>query len=153
MNSVFNTPFELSLRVLLMLETGGEQWETADMIAAADFITVYGKDFGISDENLHGDNTYKYSEFALRRELVKKAIKQLVLNDLISVSSTKKGFSYSINQKGLAYSKNFTSDYADAYRRMATQTRIYIADKTERETLELINRCSLSSLHGGKIHE
>ena len=46
MNSVFNTPFELSLRVLLMLETGGEQWETADMIAGRFYNCC--KDFGIS---------------------------------------------------------------------------------------------------------
>jgi len=46
MNSVFNTPFEISLRTLLTLEVAGEQWKTADMIAAADFITVYSKVFG-----------------------------------------------------------------------------------------------------------
>jgi hypothetical protein len=89
MNDIFNTPFEISLRVLLMLETGLNQ--TADMIAAADFITVYGKDFEISDNDLHGDSAFKYSEFPLRRDLVKKAVKQLVLTGLINVSSSQRG--------------------------------------------------------------
>ena len=56
MTNVFNTTFELSLRVLLTLDSSNNSPRTVDIITALDFITVYGKDFGISDENLHGDN-------------------------------------------------------------------------------------------------
>jgi len=146
MSNLFNTPFELSIRALIILDTAGNPGETADMIAAADFITVYGKDFGMSDANLHGDNDYKFSEFALRRELVKKAVKLLVVKDLINVSSTDNGFFYSINQKGVAYCAKFTNDYALTYRRLAKKVRAYTANKSEREILGLINRQSLSSL-------
>lgn len=152
MNNLFNTEFEVSLRVLLTLETAREQMLTEDMISAADFISVYGKEFGTADKNLHGDNKYKFSEFALRRELVRKAIRQLVLDDLIHVTSSKKGFSYSINQRGLNYITNFTSDYAEAYRRLTAQTLILIADKTERDVLKLINRRSLSSMQEEEIN-
>lgn len=151
MNSLFNTPFEISLRALLMLETAGEQWETADMLAAADFITVYGRDFGISNENLHGENSFKFSEFTLRRELMKKAVKLLVKNSLISVSPTDNGFSYSINQKGINYCARFTNDYADSYRRLAKQAQAYMAGKSEREVLALINRHAVSSLQRSEI--
>ena len=96
MSNVFNTSFETSLRVLLTLEAAGEQSETSDIIAAADFITIYGRDFSIADENLHGDNNFKFSEFALLRELVNKAVKRLVVDGLINVSSkNNNGFSYS----------------------------------------------------------
>ena len=47
MTNVFNTTFELSLRVLLALESSIDRPQTVDMITAIDFITVYGKDFGI----------------------------------------------------------------------------------------------------------
>ncbi|KUK53261.1 MAG: Uncharacterized protein XD78_1342 [Desulfotomaculum sp. 46_296] len=151
MNNVFNTPFEISLRILLMLEIAGGQRKTADMIAAADFIIVYGRDFGISAVNLHGDNNYKFSEFALRRELVKKAVKLLVKNGLINVTSTDIGFSYSINQRGLDYCTRLKNDYADTYRHLAKQARAYVADKSEREILALINRYALSSLQRSEI--
>lgn len=78
MNNVFNTTFEVSLRVLLTLEVSEDKL-SADMIAVSDFITVYGRDFGISSENLHGDNSYRFGEFGIRRELVKEAVKSLVL--------------------------------------------------------------------------
>lgn len=63
MSKLYNTPFEASLRILLILETSRNQSFSADMLAAIDFISIYGREFGISDENLHGDNNYKFSEF------------------------------------------------------------------------------------------
>ena len=152
MNSVFNTPFEISLRTLIMLEIANEQPETADMIAAADFITVYGRDFGISKINLHGDNSYKFSEFAQCRELVNMAVKLLVKKGLINVSLTKNGFSYSINQRGLSYCTRLKSDYADTYRCLAIQTRKYIADRSEARVFTLINRQAISSLQRRKAN-
>lgn len=146
MNSVFNTPFEISLRTLLTLEVAREQWKTADMIAAADFITVYGKVFGISETNLHGDNDFKFSEFALRRELVKKSVRLLVKKGLINVIYTDNGFSYSIAQKGLDYCARLTNDYAMKYRYFAKLAQNYIADRTEMEILAHINRHAVSSL-------
>jgi len=153
MNNLLNTPFEISLRSLIMLGAADAQWKTADMIVAADFITVYSRDFGISDVNLHGDNDYKFSEFALRRELMKKAVKLLVVNGLINVSSTDNGFFYSINQKGMAYCTKFTNDYAITYRRLAKQVlTCYITNKSEREILKIINRYSLSSLQRREVN-
>ena len=147
MSNIFNTPFETSLRVLLTLEAAGEQSETSDMIAAADFITIYGRDFSMADENLHGDNNFKFSEFALLRELVNKAVKRLVVDGLINVSSkNNNGFSYSINRKGLDYCAMFRNDYAETYRHIAQQARTYMMNKSERETLVLINQLSVTSL-------
>lgn len=136
-----------------MLETSGKQCQSADMIAAADFIIGYGKDFGISELNLHGDNNYKFSEFALRRELVKKALKLLVLDGLINVSTSKNGFTYSISQKGINYINKFTSNYADSYRKIGTKVREYLMEKSEREILSLINQLSISSLQGSDLNE
>jgi transposase len=152
MNSVFNTTFEISLRTLIMLEIADEQPETADMIAAADFITLYGRDFGISQINLHGDSSYKFSEFAQCRELVNMAVKLLVKKGLINVSLTKNGFSYSINQRGLSYCTRLKSDYADTYRCLAIQTRKYIADRSEARVFTLINRQAISSLQRRKAN-
>ncbi len=154
MINIFNTPFEISLRVLLTLETAGNQWKTADLIAAMDFITIYSRDFNIGYENLHGDNNYKFSEFTLRRELVKKSVKLLVLNGLINVASTSNnGFSYSINQKGLEYCTTFKNDYAEAYRWMAQEVQTHLVNKSEREILALINRLSVSSLQRSKMND
>lgn len=153
MIKLYNTPFEASLRTLLILETSRNKSYTTDMIAAIDFISIYSREFKITDENLHGENNYKFSEFTLRRELIQKAIKKLVLDDLIKLNSTKKGFTYSINQKGLDYSEYLSSDYATAYRRAVRLVQEFILNKTEREVLELINKRSIYSLREDLLHD
>ena len=67
MNKIFNTTFESSLRILLLLSVSGDEQMTLDRIADYDFITIYSKYFGISDMALHGENEFGLSEFAARR--------------------------------------------------------------------------------------
>ena len=52
-NKLFNTPFELSLHVLLVLDVAGSAL-TIDKITAYDFITIYCEDFGIATNYLQG---------------------------------------------------------------------------------------------------
>ena len=113
MSNVWGTSFEVSLRVLLTLEASPRDWLTSDRIAAADFITVYGKDFGIAGENLHGDNSYKYSELALRRELIKEALKASVFRRFVDVKSTPDGFVYALGKLGGDFCADFESGYAE----------------------------------------
>ncbi|MGI6702420.1 MAG: ABC-three component system middle component 2 [Christensenellales bacterium] len=58
--------FETSLRVLLTLRVFGEAM-TLDKIAAADFMTIYARDFGLAAYNLNGDNSLSFSEAASKR--------------------------------------------------------------------------------------
>jgi hypothetical protein len=146
MTKMFNTAFEVSLRILLVLESAPLQWWTTDRIAAFDFITVYGGEFGITDENLHGENRYKYSEFTLRRELVKNALKTLVSQQFADVESTKDGFVYALGKLGGDYCADLDSDYAESYRKIAKVVNKQMLGKTDREVMGLINRNSISSL-------
>ena len=50
-----------------------------DMLYAADFMTTYGKTFGVSTSDLNGDNQYKFSEFVSRRQIVQNSLKKLCL--------------------------------------------------------------------------
>lgn len=135
MNDVFNTTFEVSLRVLLTLEVADGKELSADIIAVSDFITVYGHEFGIAEENLHGENTYKFGEFALRRELVKEAVRNLVLDAFINAEDKESGFVYSISKRGKEYVAKFENDYARRYRAMSVRTQGYLAGFTERAAL------------------
>lgn len=148
MSSVFNTTFEVSLRVLLALSMVGKP-RTPDMIAAMDFITVYGKNFGVAETNLHGDNSYKYGELANRRAIIKKALKSLVLDGMVDVYEKEGGFHFAINDAGEAFSASLTSEYAEEYVRVAKEAVAYIDSKTEREIIAGINRLSTTDLRLG----
>lgn len=78
MKDIFNTPFEASLRILIILNVIHTRL-SVDRITAMDFISTYGKDFGVSEHNLHGDNNFRFSEYASKRKIISEAIKSLVL--------------------------------------------------------------------------
>ena len=73
---VFNTTFEISMRLLLMLSLVDKRGLTLDNLATADFIANYSKEFGLTDSNLHGDNEFSFSEYSTRRSFAQDAIKQ-----------------------------------------------------------------------------
>ena len=76
MSEIFNSSLEISLRMLIILNTVQSRL-SVDRIAALDFISIYGKDFGVSEYNLHGDNDYRFSEYTSKREIVSQALKEL----------------------------------------------------------------------------
>jgi hypothetical protein len=145
-NDVYNTIFEVSLRVLMTLEASPRDWLSADRITAADFICTYGKDFGVTDSNLHGDNSYRYSEFALRREITKEALKSLVSRRLADVTATAEGFAYALSRDGGEYCAELVCGYSDEYRELAQAVKALTAGMTERDVIALIHGRSLSSV-------
>lgn len=102
MKDIFNTPFEVSLRMLIIMNIVKNR-VTAERVTALDFISTYGKDFGVSEYNLHGDNSFRFSEYALKRRIVSEAIKELVLKGYINPHCNKNGFNYSISKKGQTF--------------------------------------------------
>ena len=63
MGRLFNSTFENSLRLLILLDEY-DMPKSLDMLYAVDFMTLYSASFGITDQNLNGDNDYKFSVFA-----------------------------------------------------------------------------------------
>jgi hypothetical protein len=149
MNNIFNSPFEVSLRTLLILAEFEDNYLSADMLAATDFISIYGAAFGISEANLHGDSPFKFSEFATRRELVQQAIKNLVIKGLITINCSENGFKYGITDNGINYCDSLESDYANTYREMVHKSRKHIIGSSEQDILNMINRHSIRSLKKG----
>ena len=85
---------------MLILSTIPTKGVTIDRIAAYDFITIYGKDFGVSENNLHGDNNFNFSELSSKREICAAGVKELVLDGLIIVQRSQNGFLYSLTSAG-----------------------------------------------------
>ena len=115
------------------------------MLYAVDFMATYGKTFNITEDNLNGDNQYKFSEFASRREAVKIALKALVLDGLVQALNLNDGIAYTVSSDGEDYCNSLESDYATEYRRNAQLVIKSVAGKTERELISKINKMSARS--------
>lgn len=142
MNKVFNSELELSLRIMLTLYTSSSGIN-ADEIVLADFITIYSQEFGLSKDNLHGNNEFSFSEFAARREQFHSVLRQLVLNKYISVSSSNNGFIYRISELGESVCDSMSTNYADTYIDNSYKAHEYMKNKTTTELFTYINRMAL----------
>lgn len=136
----FNTVFETTLRIILLTSSSPKMFFTSDRILALDFINCYAKAFGLSSENLHGNNDFMYGEIARRRFLVIEAVKKLVRKGILQVQSDH-GYQYKITMYGLALSDNFFSTYAQDYRRVAkVSVEKYDCKSDEQLLIEIQNQ-------------
>lgn len=142
MNSVYNSVSEVKIRILLLLEHSTQEFLSSDLIAALDFITVYGKEFGVSEKNLHGDNRFKYSELPSRRQVVAQSIRTLVTDGMLSIS-LKNGFEYAINDKGIDFVDSLESLYALEYSEIVRNTFRKYGKIEEEELFKIIQTKSV----------
>lgn len=148
MNELFNTVFEVSLRVLLILNATREKL-SLEKITAFDFIANYGTDFQVSDYNLHGNNRLRFSEYTVRREKINHGIKELVLIGYVFPCCSKEGFSYCLTEKGRAFCRELNNEYATKYSNMVNIVLSEYANSSGTELINMINHKALA-MFGGK---
>lgn len=141
----FNTPFELSLHIVMLLDTVKAAF-TIDRITAYDFIAVYAQDFGFKGEPLNGENGFSFSELMARRGIMKSAVKDLVLDGLVYAGDSKDGISYTLSDTGRSLTENLRSEYALKYRNVVKQMHRRYRNKSDVELSGIINRQSTKAL-------
>ena len=119
MAKALGSAFELAIRYLLLLYASGRKALTESRLSAEDFVCTYAADFGLTAENLNGNSSYRYGEYASRCSMANTAIKYLVLHGLIKPSADAQGFTYTITDAGIEYISTLNSVYADNYYRLA----------------------------------
>lgn len=147
MNStVIGSIFEISLRILLILNEVHSLSLDEQQIGAIDFISVYAADFNLLDENLHGYGNYRFSEYPARKHLISSAIKSLVLDGYVLLQPAITGYRYSITKVGENVCKELTSNYAREYI-IAVQSVINKFDNANAELmLKEISKLTVQSL-------
>jgi len=88
---LFNSEFEVSMRVLLLLNVFHSSLDI-DRIMYLDFFTIFSENYALGGENINGDSDYRINSLTLQPELYKNAIKELVTSGLISVQNERNGF-------------------------------------------------------------
>lgn len=141
MARIFNTAFENSLHVLLLLDIFKKAM-SADLITYTDFIIVYAKSFDMGDKNINGDNSYKYGELSSKRKMIKNSLKRLVLDGMVKAEYTDKGMEYKITQFGTDFVKTLDSEYAECYKRQAELTVSELWGMSETELSNFIRENS-----------
>lgn len=131
--------------MILLLAVAGKGI-TLDRIAAYDFIAIYSEDFGISETSLNGENGFAFSELSTRRKLIKTAIKDLVLDRLVTVEDGEKGILYKASDTGKKMSAGLQSEYAAKYKELVSLAIKKYSRLNDIKLLDTINRQSTKYL-------
>lgn len=144
MKKLFNTICETKLRILLLLHVIKEGRVSVDRLTALDFMVVYGRDFSISKENLHGNNKLNFSEYTERREHINDAVRCLVLRQYANFYCDTSGFLFSINlEYGVPFCNSLNDTYADQYTLYAKRVVEETTFLSDREILSRIASVSI----------
>lgn len=142
MNSIFNSRYEVSLRILIQLFILDGNKKSSDYISSMDYLTLYSKTFHFGEYDLHGNNPYRIGELSSRVYVGKKSLKFLVANGFCNVEIDNNGLVYSITESGRKIVEEFKTEYANAYLNLAIDTQDYFKEYSEIEILKYINGVS-----------
>lgn len=138
MKKVFNTIFENSIRLLLIL-SNIKKSISCDMIAIIDFLTLYSHTLGIGGSDINGQNSLAICEYISRQSIIKKSIKQMSVDGFININQTVNGFGYSISEKGKSFIQTLESRYKNNYIKNLNLTLKFIGSKKEKTLIMYIN--------------
>lgn len=144
MIKIFNSDFEISLRILVLLNNV-DYPVSVDYVTTIDLFTTYGKNYGFLDTNLHGDISFKFSEISSRRKLVNNSLRELVIKGLIKVKKNHLGFTYEISEDGVTICSNMNSNYFNKYN---DYSKDIINQTKDFDEVSLINYATKQSLKG-----
>ena len=147
--SVFNSTFEIELRILLLLSAARKRAYAIERIVALDFITCYASNFQMPYLNPQGDNQFMFAELASRRERIRDAIKSLVTQGLIEVSLDQ-GYTFSISDAGNGFVRKLKSEYAVQYKKIAADAIKQFKSYSDLELDRMINDSAVKAVRGGR---
>ena len=135
---VFNTEFEVSLRILCILANTNEEM-SFEQLLYFDFISTYAREFELAKYNIQGDSNYKLSEFVTRRIIIAKALQQLVLDRYVLPITKTSGFRYKITKKGLSFNMKMNDEYFYHLKTLILKIFEIYGNKSEQEIHKEIN--------------
>lgn len=144
-NILFSSLFETSLRILVLLDELNSALDE-NQICCIDFMAIYGADFGLLDENLHGNGLFRFSEFSAKSLVIAETIKRLVVESLISFIPTQTGYLYTVNDIGKNTIARISDSYEKEYRIAVRAVQNAFPDLYSDQMQQKIFNATISSL-------
>ena len=101
MNEVFNTPFELGVRMVYLLMALYPRKVDLQRLIYFDYAAIYSSDLGGPD-SLHTPVPLRGGEYASRRAVIEEGLYLMASRSLVNVDAGSSGISYSLGENGPA---------------------------------------------------
>lgn len=99
MSEVFNSPFELGMRMVYLLMCMYPRKADLQKLVYLDYATIYSADFQ-GPPSLHTPVPLRGGEYISRREVIEKGLQLMAIRGLINVELDSNGISYLLGENG-----------------------------------------------------
>lgn len=96
---VFNTPFELGVRMVYLLLALHPRKADLQRLVYLDYATIYSADLG-GPESLHTPVPLRGGEYTSRREVIEEGLYLMATRSFVDVTATESGILYGIGENG-----------------------------------------------------
>jgi len=125
MNQLLNSPIEVGVRVVAVLEALYPRSSDLDRIVLLDHIVLHGVDLG-GEPRVHPDTPGRAAEMGIKRGLVREAIQLMGARGLIARKFTPTGVRYTASEDARPFLDLIGADYlARVRRRSALAAEIF----------------------------
>ena len=110
MNRIYNSNFEIAIRILLILRAIPSKQSSIHRLMILDHLALNTFDIG-GPASLHAPVPNRGVQVYSRKELIQSSIELLVSKELLEVKPTPRGINYLISDFGIQYLTYFESKY------------------------------------------
>jgi hypothetical protein len=134
---VFNTPLEIGLRSLVILNSIDRKSLDPERIMFYDYLSLNTKDIG-GEDSLHAPVPNRGVQVYARKDLIHKGLAIMLSKELIELHATEEGFAYTINANGVKFLEYFETEYFKLLQSRVTWVIENHGDKSNKELVAFI---------------
>ena len=139
-NRIFNSPLEIALRVLLILNFGKKTAFTLERLIIYDYLILNSGDLERAPESLHPALPNRSSQLLVKRELLQKALLILASKELILIKYKKAGIQYAPSKLSEPFISYFESQYYVELKERVIWVAETFRNKTDKNLEKLISK-------------
>ncbi|WP_342488866.1 ABC-three component system middle component 2 [Cytobacillus sp. FSL W7-1323] len=121
--NVYNTPLEVGLRVLTILNELKHEAIDINRLIIYDYFVLHGNDFDVRIESLHPPTPHRSGEIIIKRKVIQDGINLMYSRELLDTRYTEEGIYYKANELTPAFLNYFDSLY---YTEISKNTKLVI---------------------------
>ena len=114
--SVFNSPLELGLRALFLLNAMNTNKCDLHRLIIYDYFLIYSSDVQNGPESIHASTPHRSAEMLVKKDKLRLGINLLISKELIKVNFTSKGIVYSATDLTKPFLKFYRGEYSEKLR-------------------------------------
>lgn len=150
---IFNSPLEIGLRALILINSGSPQKYDLQTLIYYDYFMLYSGDLGNEEgaSSIHPNIPYRFGEIIVRRKVMQDGLDLMYSKGLIEIIYDSDGISYISSQLTLPFLELFQSSYYQQIKSSAEFIINYFNNKNE--NLDTFIKSNIKNWGGEFIYE